>query len=89
MIEQRAAELAGKTADTLTTVTKVTAGGTIIAGLSVEQWTSICGLIAAIIGIFATIIVSSVTVYYRRKEYKLKEARARHDMGVEDEQQED
>ena len=89
MIEQRAAELAGKTADTLQTVTKLTAGGTIIAGLSVEQWTSICGLIAAIVGIFATIIVSSVTVYYRRKEYKLKEARARHDMGVDDEQQED
>lgn len=89
MIEQRAAEIAGKTADTLTTVTKVTAGGTIVAGLSVEQWTSICGLIAAIIGIFATIIVSSVTVYYRRKEYKLKEARAKHDMGIDDEQQED
>lgn len=78
MIEQRAAELAGKTADTLTTVTKVTAGGTIVAGLSVEQWTSVCGLIAAIIGIIATILVSAVTIYYRRKEYKLKEARARH-----------
>ena len=89
MIEQPAAELAGKTADTLTTATKITAGGTLLAGLTVEQWTSICGLIAAIIGIFATLIVTSVTVYYRRKEYKMKEARARHDMGVDDEQQED
>jgi len=89
MIEQRASEIAGKTADTLTTATKVTAGGTLIAGITVEQWTSICGLIAAIVGIFATVIVSAVTVYYRRKEFKLKEARAKHDMGVEDEQQED
>jgi len=79
MIEQRAAEIAGKTADTLTTATKVTAGGTLIAGITVEQWTSICGLIAAIVGIFATVIVSAVTVYYRRKEFKLKEARAKHD----------
>ena len=84
MIEQRAAELAGKTADTLTTATKITAGGTILAGLSVEQWTSICGLIAAIVGIFATIIVSAVTVWYRRKEYKLKEARAKHDGDIPD-----
>lgn len=80
MIEQRAAEIAGKTANTLQTATKLTAGGTVIAGLSVEQWTSICGLIAAIIGIFATIIVSAVTVYYRRKEYKLKEVRNTFEM---------
>lgn len=87
MIEQRAAELAGKTADTLTTATKITAGGTILAGLSVEQWTSICGMIASIIGIIATILVSSVTIYYRRKEYKLKEARARHDGDIPDDEE--
>lgn len=88
MIEQRAAELAGKTADTLTTATKITAGGTLLAGLTVEQWTSICGLIAAIVGILATIIVSGVTCYYRRKEYQLKKARAAHD-GVAVEKEED
>ena len=63
-----------------------THGAQLLAGLSVEQWTSICGLIAAIVGIFATIIVSAVTVWYRRKEYKLKEARAKHDLENLDEE---
>ena len=78
MIEHRAAEIAGKTADTLTTATKITAGSTLIAGITIEQWTTICGLIAVLIGILGTIIVTSATVYYRRKEYKLKEMRAKH-----------
>lgn len=81
MIEQRTAEIAGKTAATLETATKITAGGTFLAGLTVEQWTSVCGLIAAIVGIVATVVVSTATVYYRRKEFKLQEARTKHDLG--------
>jgi len=81
MIEHRAAEIAGKTASTLETATKITAGGTLLAGLTVEQWTSICGLIAALVGILATVVVSTVTLYYRRKEYKLREFRTRRETG--------
>jgi len=83
-MEQRSTLLAAKTAGTLENVTRVVAGGTFFLGLTIDQWQSVFGILAAVTGILATVTVAIVTCYYKRKSYKLAEARARHDGVVVD-----
>lgn len=62
--EERAAEVAGKAAYT-------SAGGTLVAGLSLNEW-------AIIVGIAATIITLGMNWYYKQKHLEL----ARHHAGA-------
>lgn len=55
--EERAAEVAGKAAYT-------SAGGTLVAGLSLNEW-------AIIVGIFATVLTLCMNWYYKQKHLEL------------------
>lgn len=61
MSYEKAAEIAGK-------ITYTSAGGTVVAGLSLNEW-------AAMVGIVVTISAFVVNWYYKAKHYELAKQR--------------
>ena len=72
MLNQRAADIAGKAAELSEKATYTSGFFTVLSGLTLNQW-------AAIVGIIVTIVTGLVNWYYRAKYVRLLEQRLKYE----------